>query len=104
MSMNHKLSEAEKIQILELKNQYSYGYIGSYLSLKKDTVRKFVLRTKIRKSIMNLRSSGRPRKAFKVKRLENLIKNEPTITLTEILRKLRLNVSRRTLSRRLHEK
>lgn len=60
MNSKIRLSEEKKIQILELSKHQSYGLIAETTHVPKSTVYYFLKRVQERKSIRNLKASGRP--------------------------------------------
>ena len=105
MPKEHELTDFQKGEILALEPHFSHEDIGTQLRIPRQTITDFLTRYRKRQSIENLPRPGRPRKTSNITNrwLVRNAESDTRVPFQELRNILNINISKRTLQRRLHE-
>jgi transposase len=105
MSQRKELTDFQKGEIEALRPYFSHGEISKQLNIPRRTVSSFIQRTQQRQSIENLPHPGRPRKISNtdIRYLVHVAESEIRIPFKELPRETNIDISIRTIHRRLRE-
>ena len=105
MPKGKELTDIQKGEILVLEHHFSHAKIGVELGIPQQTVTDFIDRSQTRESIENLPRSGRPRKTSKTadRWLVRNAESETRVPFKELKSNLNIDISKRTIQRRLRE-
>ena len=106
MSNHHRLTEEEKISVhAEIRNGNTLRGASRKLGIPLSTIFYLQHRWRTRKSIINFKSKGRLEKIKRAeeRRILRLVRENPYITIPQILQKTNIKVTHPTLIRRLHK-
>lgn len=103
MNPKRRLTNKEKVEIMLKHSTKSYGLISDEMNIPKSTIYFFIRRFKNTGDILNLKSTGAPKKISnrKLAAIETYCKRTEVTNLRQIKEKLNLNISNRTLSKYL---